>query len=122
MTGTTFDKYGGFAAVSRIVMTFYDLVLDDDLVGHHFDDVDMPKLIDHQTKFISSLMGGPEAIQDGRLRLVHHKLDITDAEFDQIVVLLAEALESHGVAARDIGEVKQLVESKRPLVVRRAPA
>jgi hemoglobin len=46
---TTFDKYGGFSTVSRVVMTFYDKVLDNDTVGPYFDDIDMPRQIDHQT-------------------------------------------------------------------------
>ena len=64
MKQTPFERYGGFATVSRIVMSLYDRLLEDDEVGPFFDDVDMPKLIDHQTKFVSSLMGGPASFTD----------------------------------------------------------
>lgn len=117
VSGTTFEKYGGFKTVSRIVMSFYDLVLDSDTVGHHFDDVDMPRLIDHQTKFVSGLMGGPAQISDERLRAVHNHLSITDAEFDEIINLLGQALESHGMEPADVRTVAKLVESKRELIV-----
>ena len=119
MAGTTFEKYGGFGAVSKIVMDFYDLVLDSDTVGHHFDDIDMPRLMDHQTKFISALMGGPSSISDERLRMAHHKISITDAEFDEVAQMLVEVMQEHGVKADDIAQVVAAVEEKRPLIVRR---
>lgn len=122
MSGTTFEKYGGFATVSRVVMTFYEMVLDNDIVGHHFDDVDMARLIDHQTKFISSLMGGPAAISDERLRVVHHKLDITDAEFEEITTLLSVAMQEHGMSEKDVGEVVKAINGKHDLIVKRMPA
>ena len=117
MAGTTFEKYGGFSAVSRIVMSFYELVLDSDIVGHHFDDIDMPRLIDHQTKFVSGIMGGPSQISDERLHVVHKHLNVTHAEFDEIVALMAQALEQHGVDEADIAEVARIVTSKRSLIV-----
>lgn len=120
MSGTTFEKYGGFATISRVVMAFYETVLDSDIVGHHFDNVDMARQIDHQTKFISSLMGGPAAISDERLRVVHHNLDITDAEFEEIATLLSNAMADHGVSAQDVADVIKIIESKRDLIVKRA--
>ena len=122
MAGTTFEKYGGFSTVSRIVMTFYELVLDNDEVGHHFDDIDMPRLIDHQTKFISSLMGGPASIPDDRLKYVHQNLGISNQEFDVVMQLLSEALVEHGMDRNDISEVGRAVEAKRSLIVRRDSA
>ena len=117
MAGTTFEKYGGFSTVSRIVMDFYERVLDNDEVGHHFDDIDMPRLMDHQTKFISSLLGGPSAMGDDRLRAVHQKLDITDAEFDEVVILLTAALRDHGMNQEDIQQVGAEIEARRSLIV-----
>lgn len=55
---TMFDRYGGFTSVSKIVMSFYDKVLDSETVGPYFEDIDMKALIDHQTKFIAQVMGG----------------------------------------------------------------
>ncbi len=122
MSGSTFQKYGGFSTVSRVVMTFYELVLDDDDVGYHFDDIDMPRLMDHQTKFVSSLMGGPASISDERLRAVHHNIEISDPEFDQIKVLLGQALRQHGMDEDDIKDVARAIETKRDLIVRRRAA
>ena len=114
---STFEKYGGFKTVSRVVMTFYEMVLDNDDVGHHFDDVDMARLIDHQTKFISALMGGPEPMSDDRLEYVHRKHNITDTEFDIVCDLLAASMKQHGMDRMDIREVVAGFEAKRALII-----
>ena len=115
---TTFEKYGGFKTVSRVVLTFYEMVLDDDVVGHHFDDVDMARLMDHQTKFVSSIMGGPAAMNDERLAYVHHKLDITKEEFEVVCTLLGEAMKQHGMEDGDIEDIARKFEEKRGLILR----
>ncbi len=122
MSKSLYDKYGGFKTVSRVVITFYELVLDSDVVGHHFDDIDMGRLIDHQTKFMSSLLGGPVSFGDERLRTVHRGLIITHAEFDEIITLLAEALQMHGMEQGDINMVRQAIETKRGVIVAREPS
>lgn len=114
---STFQKYGGFSAVSRVVLSFYEMVLDSDIVGHHFDDVDMPRLMDHQTKFVASLMGGPAAMSDEQLAHVHRRLDITDDEFDEIVNLLGAAMKQHGMADDDIHDIEKVFSAKRGLII-----
>lgn len=114
---STFQNYGGFSAVSRVVLSFYEMVLDSEIVGHHFDDVDMAKLMDHQTKFVSALMGGPTSISDEQLALVHRRLDITDAEFDEIVNLLGRAMTQNGMQEADVRDVEQKFNAKRSLVM-----
>jgi hypothetical protein len=54
-----FERYGGFAKISKIVSDFYGRVLDSPIMGPYFEESDMKRLIDHQTKFIASIMGGP---------------------------------------------------------------
>ena len=54
-----FEKYGGFGSLYPIVGAFYDAVLESEIVSYMFDSVDMAELIEHQTKFIAVVMGGP---------------------------------------------------------------
>ena len=122
MSATIYDRYGGFKRISRIVMTFYEMALDSDQIGGHFEDVDMGRLIDHQTKFISSLLGGPASFSDERLKQVHEKLAISHADFDEMAVLLSEALEEHGFTEDDVATVVAVIESKRALIVARQAA
>lgn len=117
-----YEKYGGFKTISRIVMSFYEMALDSDEIGGHFDDIDMPRLIDHQTKFVSSLVGGPASFSDERIEAVHRHLNITHSDFDEMSVLLRAALEEHGMAERDIVETLEAIESKRAIIVARTAA
>lgn len=41
MSRSLFDKYGGFASVSKVVSAFYDKAVDSDIIGPYFDDIDM---------------------------------------------------------------------------------
>lgn len=120
MARTLFEKYGGFSSVSRIVMTFYEKALDSDQIGEFFETIDMPQLIDHQTKFVASLMGGPAAFSDERLRAVHASLKISHADFDEMGALLSSALAEHGVDPADIDAVVAEIEARRAIIV--APA
>ncbi|MEM7445368.1 MAG: group 1 truncated hemoglobin [Pseudomonadota bacterium] len=117
MATSMFNRYGGFANVSKIVMDFYDRVLDSDIVGDYFVDVDMPTLIDHQTKFMSSLMGGPASYSDEALERIHAKLTIGKPAYDELVLLLREALEEFEIEPADIDLVIDEIRSKERYIV-----
>ncbi|MEM7302769.1 MAG: group 1 truncated hemoglobin [Pseudomonadota bacterium] len=118
MSGQTlFDKYGGFSNVSKIVLAFYDTLLDSDDIGPFFDEVDMGRMVDHQTKFIASLLGGPASYTDRQLKQLHSHLDINNSHFDELKVVLKGTLEDHGVEPNDVTAVLQEFENRRGLVV-----
>lgn len=71
MRHTIFERYGGFAKVSRIVSSFYDKILESPITSTYFDNIDMRRLIDHQTKFIAYVMGGPASYTNDQLERVH---------------------------------------------------
>lgn len=114
-----FDRIGGFGHVSRIVMDFYDRVLDDDRLAPWFETTDMATLVDHQTKFVASLMGGPAAYADETLRRVHARLGIDREAFDAMKHCLAGALGDHGMADDDVDAVMEEIERCAPLIVTR---
>jgi hemoglobin len=112
-----FERYGGFATVRRLVSTFYDEVLDSPLLARHFETVDVHRLIDHQAKFISSLMGGPASYTDEHLRRVHARLGITTADFREMIALLEEVLEEYEIAATDIEAVIAAIRRREGVIV-----
>lgn len=114
-----FDKYGGFSSISKVVLAFYNHVLDSDDIGPFFDDVDMSKMVDHQTKFVASLLGGPASYTDVQLRNLHAHLDITDAHFDLLEEILAQTLSDHGFEEEDIKSVVAAFEARRGHVLGR---
>lgn len=119
MEETLFEKYGGFSTISRIVLTLYERLLDDDDVGPFFEDVDLPKLVDHQTKFVSSLMGGPASFTDDHIARVHQHLDVTDKEFDRLKEIVNDTLDEFDVDPADIETVLGAFEARRALLTDR---
>jgi hemoglobin len=117
VTGTIFERYGGFAKVSRVVSAFYGRVFDSPILEPYFAGVDMRRLIDHQTKFIASIMGGPASFTNEHLERVHARLHIDDAAFDEMAALLRETLEDLGYDESDIATVVGNVIARRPFIV-----
>ncbi len=95
---SVYEKYGGFSQIGRIVVDFYALV-------------------DHQTKFLAMLLGGPASYTDEQIRALHRHLTIEPAHFDTLKPILGETLSDHGVAGDDVARVVGEFESRRGLVV-----
>lgn len=117
---TIFERYGGFASVSRVVMSFYEKMLDSPDTNPYFINIDMKRLIDHQTKFIAALMGGPVSYTNEHLERVHERLGITEDAFMESVVLMRETLEDYNFADEDIRAVEnEMMDRKNYIVARR---
>jgi hemoglobin len=114
---TIFERAGGFATVRRVVSSFYDRVLGSPTLAPYFEHVDMRRQIDHQTKFVTSIMGGPASFTDDHLLRVHRHMQISHAEFVELVGYLREALEDHSVAEDDVDEVVRSIERRERVIV-----
>lgn len=118
MARTIFERYGGFATVSRIVSDFYSEALDDPMLAPYFVGIDMARLMDHQTRFIAFLLGGPAVnYTDEHLSRVHLRFEVTDQAFDRMALVLRETLEDHGMDETDIGDVYGAFTSRRQAIV-----
>lgn len=112
-----FEKYGGFAQINRVVLAFYDAVLESDELGPYFDDIDMTRLIDHQSKFIAYLFGGPTDFSDERLAIAHKSLGVTNPHFDELKTVLGNTLNDHNFDPEDVQWVLGEIEKRRYLIV-----
>lgn len=110
---TFYSKYGGEETISKVVDSFYDLVLADDTVNHFFANTDMEKQRKHQTKFISYALGGPNQYSGQSMAIVHAGMNLQPAHFDAIVNHLRAALTQFGVEKSDIEDALSKVESLR---------
>lgn len=119
MARTVFERYGGFAQISRVVMAFYDKVVGSPITSPYFTDIDMRRLIDHQTRFIATVMGGPASYTNDHIERVHARLGITEAAFLEMVELLRETLEDFDFADEDIQSVVDEIMSRKNHVVTR---
>jgi hemoglobin len=118
MKRTIFEKYGGFSSVSRVVMSFYDKMLDSSVTSPFFDGIDMKRLIDHQTKFIATVMGGPASYTKEQIERVHLHLGITEPAFKESMELLRETLEDFDLLDGDIDQVIDEMNSYKHEVVK----
>lgn len=114
---TLYDRLGGEPAVGAVVNEFYNRVLADERVAHHFDDVDMVDQRSHQTKFLSGVTGGPMQYEGDDMRTAHETMGVTGAEFDAIAGHLDGALRGFDVADADREAVMETVEEYRDDIV-----
>jgi hemoglobin len=115
---TIYERNGGFPAVRKVIAEFYDRALDAEALAHHFEDVNMSRLMDHQTRFFSFLMGGPSTdYSDDHLERVHARLGITLPEFDVMVELVAETLEDFDFSSDDVATIKVALRKRESVIV-----
>ena len=79
----------------------------------------MKSLIDHQTKFISSVLGGPASFTNDHVERVHARLWISEPAFNEAMALLRETLEDYNFQEDDIQEVEDgMMRYKNYIVTR----
>jgi hemoglobin len=120
MRRTIFERYGGFAKVSRVVTSFYEKILDSPITSPYFDGVDMRRLIDHQTRFIATVMGGPASYTNDQLERSHAQHHITEEAFLEATALLRETLEDYDFEPDDVRQVIDEMMSRKNFVVSKA--
>lgn len=77
----------------------------------------MERIIDHQTKFIAHVLGGPTEYSGRELAVAHSLLKITGSAFDEVAEILQETLEDAGMEAEDVSKVMGIVADARGSVV-----
>lgn len=119
MATTVFERCGGFSSVRKVISAFYDKLLDSEMLSGYFANIDMRRLIDHQTKFVSSIMGGPASFSDDALRRAHANLGLSYEEFLEMISLLRETLEDFDMEKADIEQVCSEIVKRESLIVAR---
>ena len=114
---TIYDQIGGFTAVRKLIVEFYNRVLDDESLSPIFQNTDLERIIDHQTKFFAMLLGGPVSYTDKEIKLIHARLGLTNENFDKAKEHLTETMEDEGLDAEHIDIVVEQFEIRRNLIV-----
>lgn len=117
MSETLFEKYGGFATIGDVVHSFYEKIMDTESLEHYFWDIDMTRLMAHQTDFLAMALGGPSNYSGRSLREAHRHLNITLEDFTTVAELLEEALEEAGMEDEDVAGVIAIVASTQNDIV-----
>jgi len=114
---TMFQRYGGLPFVTRFVLGFYDRVLASIRLAPFFANTDMQRLVEHQAKFISSVMGGPKSYSNTELRQAHAHLAIDDRAFDEMIFLFKATLEDSNIAETDVEAIIGDLNARRMYIV-----
>ena len=122
MDETMLARYGGLPVIAKVVLDFYDRVLSSDRLKGYFADADMRRLVEHQAKFIASIMGGPAGYTGEYLHEVHAHLGIDKSAFDEMMRLLEETLRDGRFAPADVEAIMAEMRARAPYVVTRPRA
>ncbi len=113
-----FEKYGGTPTISKVVTNFYGKILSRPHLKAYFAGVPLPKLIQHQVRFMSQVMGQTPGTYNGQsMDRAHQRLNITAAHFGEVAQILETCLNEAGMAAEDLTAVMTAVASLQGAVV-----
>lgn len=108
---TLFERLGGSTAVEAAVDAFYNRVLSDDRIAHHFAGVDMDRQLKKQKAFLTLAFGGRSDVPTPPLRHIHARLKLTESDFDAVLEHLDATLVSLQVPAELIAEATGIARS-----------
>jgi hemoglobin len=112
-----YARLGQEAGIRTAVDDFYERVVGDPQLAHHFTGVDLPRLRRHQTALLVQVTGGPVEYAGRDLAVAHAGLEITPVDFDRVVEHLVATLTALGVPAEDIGAVGAALTAHRDDIV-----
>lgn len=107
-----FERLGGSSAVDAAVEVFYNRVLADSRIAHHFAGLDMARQMKKQKAFLTLAFGGYSAgPRPGSLRCIHARLNLTEGDFDAVMEHLDATLVELRVPADLIAEATSIARS-----------
>lgn len=106
-----FERIGGSRAVDAAVGAFYNRVISDARIAHHFAGLDMARQIEKQKAFLTVAFGGRSNTPRPALRRVHARLKLTESDFDAVMEHLRATLAALSVPADLIAEVASVAGS-----------
>jgi hemoglobin len=119
---TIFERCGGFRTVRQIVDRFFDRAIDSRVVSPYFVHINwwvMNRLVNRQTKFIASLMGGPDSYSNDQIRHYYSTKGMPEPVFLAALELLGEILEEFGFEKTDVQTIRGELMNRKDLIVTR---
>lgn len=114
-----YERLGGEPGVRKIVNDVLDKNLNNPLIGHHFQNIDMAKLKQLVFEFFSMGTGGPHHYTGRDMRTSHASLNITEEDFLSANDDTLRALEENGTGEAEKNEVISILNSMKGDVVRK---
>ena len=102
---TLYERLGGQPAITAVVDTFVANVAADDRINQRFAGTDIPHLKTLLVEQVCAATGGPCTYTGRDMRSTHAGMNITDAEFNDLVGDLVAALDTYKVPPREKDEL-----------------
>ena len=112
-----YERLGGEPGVRKIVNDVLDKNLNNPVIGHHFQNVDMARLKQLVFEFFSMGTGGPHTYTGRDMRTTHANLNISEEDFLRANHDTLLALEENGVGQAEKNEVIAILDSMKSDVV-----
>jgi hemoglobin len=118
-----YDRLGGLAPISVVVSDFIDALVPDTVLNANpaidaaRKRVPAPYLKYHVTAMVCQAAGGPCQYHGRGMKESHAHLNITEREWDRMVVLFKKVLAKHKVPAKETQELLEIVGSTKADIV-----
>lgn len=118
-----YDRLGGLTPITVVVSDFIDVLLVDDVINANpavdaaRERVPAPYLKYRVTSLVCQATGGPCEYQGRSMYEAHAHLNITEAEWDHMVMLFTELLDEHGVPDQESQELLAIIGSTKGEIV-----
>ena len=112
-----FEKYGGFATISKLVNDLYDELTENAITAPYFDRAELRALMDHQVKFLSQALGGPEQYTGRAMSAAHTGLKISEEAFIEVAKTVQMVMEDNGVEDEDVTHIMGILASLKGDIV-----
>ncbi len=118
-----YDRLGGLAPISVVVSDFIDVLVPDPLLNENpaidaaRERVPAPYLKYHVTAMVCDVTGGPCQYHGRGMKESHAHLNITEGEWDRMVVLFKEVLNQHKVPKKESRELLEIIGSTKADIV-----
>lgn len=118
-----YDRLGGLMPISVVVSDFLDAVVPDPLLNANpaidaaRQRVPTPYLKYQVTAMVCQATGGPCQYQGRTMKESHAHLSISEAEWDQMVMLFKGVLTRHNVPQLETSELLTIIDSTKADIV-----
>lgn len=112
-----YERLGGEPGVRKIANDVLDKNLNNPLIGHHFQHVDMARLKQLVFEFFSMGTGGPHQYTGRDMLTSHAGLNITEEDFQRANEDTLRTLEENGIGEAEKNEVIAILNSMKGEVV-----
>ncbi len=106
---TLYEKIGGAPTIDKLIVTFYQHVLNDPLLSPFFKKTSIERLTNMQRAFFSVALGGPEPDEKISLYEIHQGRGIQVKHLTRFTEHLMNALREIGVEETDANKIYQRI-------------